>query len=92
MAFLTANSFFSAFSKILTKKKKDICASIIFKAESKPKHEDKIFWGGFFIKNQKRDFSGVQNGSFKNSNFEFVFLRFLFNVKGSFVPIFTKKY
>ena len=34
---------------------KNICASIVFKAESKPKHEEQKFWG-FFFKNQKRTF------------------------------------
>ena len=42
---------------------KDICASIVFKAESKPKHEEQFF-GGFYFKNQKHAFSGVQNSSF----------------------------
>ena len=41
-----------------TYRQKDICASIVFKAESKPKHEEKHFWG-FFFKNQKRAFSEV---------------------------------
>ena len=44
MAFLTANiALFSVFSKIL---QQDICFSIVFKAESKPKHDKKMF-GGF---------------------------------------------
>ena len=38
---------------------KNICASIVFKAESKPKHEEKFFWGGVFFKNQKRTFLGA---------------------------------
>ena len=41
---------------------KNICASIVFKAESKPKHEENIFW--VFFKNQKCTFWGVQNGTF----------------------------
>ena len=43
-----------------------------------------------FLKNQKRASLGVQNSSFLNSNFKFVFLRLFFDVKGSFMPIFTK--
>ena len=35
------------------------CVFIVFKAESEPKHEEKIF-GVFFFKNQKRAFSGVK--------------------------------
>ena len=54
--------------------KKDICMSIVFKAKSKPKHEEEKIWGVF--KNPKHAFSGVQNGNFLNSNFEFVFLFF----------------
>ena len=38
--------------------------SIVFKAESKAKHEENIFGRDFL---QKRAFSGVQNSSFKNS-------------------------
>ena len=56
MAFLTANSFFSAFSKIPTQK--DICLSIVFKAESKPKHEEKLLLGGFSSKTEKPFFGG----------------------------------
>ena len=48
--------------------------SIVFKAKSKPKHEEEKIWGVF--KNPKHAFSGVQNGNFLNSNFEFVFLFF----------------
>ena len=34
---------------------KDICASIVFKAESKPKHEENFFffWGGGFSSKTK---------------------------------------
>ena len=47
MAFLTANSFFFAFSKIPNY----ICGDVVFKAESKPKHGEHFFcW--FFFKNQ----------------------------------------
>ena len=65
-------------------------ASIVFKAELKPKHEKKC-WSVFF-KNQKPTFLGVQNGTFKKSNLKFAFLRLFFNVKGSSMPIFIKKY
>ena len=53
MAFLTANSFFQCVFK--NTDQKDICASIVFKAESKPKHEEIIFWGVF---HQKRFLGG----------------------------------
>ena len=43
---------------------KNICASIVFKDESKPKREEIKFFLGLFFKNQKRTFSGVQNSSF----------------------------
>ena len=69
-------AFFCVFSKILTESQKGICASIVFKAESKPKHEEKKFWGVFLAKNQKRAFLGVQKDIFFNSNLEFVFLCF----------------
>ena len=69
--------------------KKSICASFVFKAGSKPKHEENICLVGFLQK-PKTCFSGVQNGPFIKSNFKFLFLRLLFSVKGSFMPIFTK--
>ena len=62
MAFLTAYTFFWCVFK--NTDQKDICASIVFKAELKPKHEEKNSFEVFFIKNQKCTFSGVQNGSF----------------------------
>ena len=70
--------------------KKSMCASFVFKAGSKPKHEENICLVGFLQK-PKTCFSGVQNGPFIKSNFKFLFLRLLFSVKGSFMPIFTKK-
>ena len=82
--------FFCAFSKITDLK--NIYVSFVFKAELKPKHEEeKKFGGGVFFKNQKCTFTGVQNGTFKMSNFKFVFLHLFFNVKRSFMPIFTQK-
>ena len=69
---------------------KSICASLVFLAESRPKHDETIFWGVFY-KNQKRTFSGVQNGTFKKTSFKVVFLCLFFNVKGSSMPIFIKK-
>ena len=83
MAFLTVNNFFSVhFQKY---QPKNICVSIVFKAESKKN----ILWGVFF-KNQKRTFLGVQNGTFKKSNFKFVFVCLFFYVKGSFMQICIK--
>ena len=63
MAFLTANSFFHCVFK--NTDQKDICVSIVFTAESKPKHKTrrKTFFGGFLQK-PKHAFSGVQNCSF----------------------------
>ena len=43
--------------------KKNICVSIIIKAESKPKPKE-IFCLEVFFKNQKPTFFGVQNGTF----------------------------
>ena len=37
---------------------KNICASIVFKAESKPKHEEKFFLGGFLQKQKTHFFGG----------------------------------
>ena len=65
-----------------------MCAFIVFKAESKPKHEENKFWGGFLQK-PKTHFFG---GTFKKSSLKFVFLRLFFNAKGSSMPIFIKKY
>ena len=62
MAFLMVKSFFKCIFK--NTDQEDICVSIVFKAESKQKQEEQFFWGGFFIKNQKQAFLGVQNGSF----------------------------
>ena len=82
MAFLTVNNFFLCTFK--NTNLKNNCASI-----EKLKHEDNCFWGVFF-KNQKHTFLGVKNGTFSKSNLKFVFLRLCINVKGSFMPIFTK--
>ena len=54
MAFLTTNSFFKWVLKIptnMTFVQYDICESIVFKAESKPKHkEEETCWGVFLQK------------------------------------------
>ena len=55
MAFLKVNNYFCAFSKY---RQKNICASIVFKAESRPKHEDNYFWGGFLQKPKMHFFGG----------------------------------
>ena len=62
MVFLVVNNYF--FGRLKNTNQKNICASIVFKAESKPKHEEKFFWGGVFFKNQKCTFLGAQNGTF----------------------------
>ena len=54
MVFLKVNNFFLWNFKITNQK--NICESIVFKAESKAKHKKKIV-GGFFFKNQKHTFS-----------------------------------
>ena len=81
-------TFFCAFSKIPTKR---TFVRLLFLKLNQGRNTKKIFWGGF-LQNQKCTFLGVQNGTFKKSIFKFVFLRLFFNVKGSFMPIFTKKY
>ena len=86
MVFLTVNNFFFAFSKIPTKRT-FVC--LLFLKLNQSRNTKKIVLGVFF-NNQKRTFSGVQNGTFKNSNFKFVFLRLFFNVKGSVMPMFNK--
>ena len=55
MAFLTANSFLKCVFK--NTDQKDICASIVFKAESKAKHEE-TFFGGVFHQKPKMRFFG----------------------------------
>ena len=60
MEFLTFNNFFQCVFKNTIKK--NMCASSVFKAESKVKHEEKIMLG-FFFKNQKLAFSRVQNST-----------------------------
>ena len=88
MAFLMANSFFLVrFQKY--QPKGHFCA-IDFKLNQSRNTKIRFFWGGFLQKYQKRAFLGVQNSSFKNSNFKFVFLCLFFDVKRSFMPIFTK--
>ena len=82
-------TFFCVFSKIPTKR---TFVHLLFLKLNQSQNTKKTFFGGVFFKNQKRTFSGVQNGTFKKSNFKFVFLRLFFIVNGSFVPIFIKKY
>ena len=56
MMFLTANSFFECVFKNMDLK--NICAFIVFKAESKPKTEEHFFSFFFFFKNQKSTYLG----------------------------------
>ena len=70
---------------------KKICASIVFKTESKLKHEEKFLFVSFLQK-PKTHFFGGPKWSFLKVKFQIVLLHLLFNVKGSFMPIFTKKY
>ena len=68
---------------------KNICASIIFKAESKPKHEEHIFWGGFLQKPKPHFFGGLK-WYFLKVKFQICISAFVLYVKGSSMPIFTK--
>ena len=88
MAFLTANSFFLV--RFKNTDQKDICASIVFKAESKPKHKEKKNWGVFF-KNQKHAFLGLQNSSFKKFKFRICFSAFVLLSKRKLHADFHKK-
>ena len=87
MTFLTVKNFFCAFSKLLTK---GTFVRLLFLKLNQSWNTKKKIVGGVFFKNQKRTFSGVQNGTFQKSNFKFVFLHLFFFVKGSSMPIFTK--
>ena len=78
MAFLTVNNFFCAFSKIPTKR---TFVRLLFLKLNQSQNTETIFFGWGFFKHQKRTFSGVQNGTFKKSNFKFLFLPLFFNVQ-----------
>ena len=56
MAFLMVNNFFLCVLK--NTEQKNIRASIVSKAESKPKHEEKVFFGGFSSKTKNALFQG----------------------------------
>ena len=56
MAFLTINNFLLCVFK--NTDKKNICASIVFKVESKPKHEENNFLVGFSSKTKNTLFRG----------------------------------
>ena len=57
------NIFLMHSKKLQNTDQKDICASIVYKAESKPKHKEQFF-GGVFLLKPKTCFFGVQNSSF----------------------------
>ena len=63
MVFFMVNNFFLWNFKITNQK--NICESIVFKAESKAKHKKKIV-GGFSSKSKNAlfPFSGIQNSKF----------------------------
>ena len=61
---LIANSFFKCVLK--NTDQKDICASIVFKDESKLKTRRNFFFV-FLFKNQKHAFPGIQNSSLKKN-------------------------
>ena len=81
-------TFFRAFSKIPSKRK---FVHLLFLELNQSRNTPKTNFGGFFFKNQKRAFLGVQNSHLLSSNFRFVFLHLFFTVKGNFMPFFTKK-
>ena len=56
IVFLMVNNFFLCVFK--NTDQKNICASIVFKAESKPKHEEKPFLGGFLQKPKTHFYGG----------------------------------
>ena len=58
----------------------------------KAETQRKKCFGGFSLKTKTYFFAGQKKIVFKKLNFQFVFLHLFFNVKGSFVLIFTKKY
>ena len=62
MAFLTVNSFFSAFSKIPTKRT-FVC--LLFFKLNQSKNEENVFFGGFFFQNKKCIFWGSKIVAFK---------------------------
>ena len=88
MVFLTVNNFCLCVFK--NSDQKNICASFVFKAKSKLKHEEKKIWGGFLQKPKTHFFKGFQNGLFIKANFKILFLRLFSTVKGSCMPIFNK--
>ena len=71
---------------------KNICVFIVFKAESKPKQEEKNFVGGFPLKTKNALFWWSKMVLFVSQVSNLYFSRLFFNVKGSSLPIFTKKY
>ena len=90
MAFLTGNNFFLCVFK--NTDQKNICVSIVFKAESKPKQEEQNFVGGFPSKTKNALFCWSKMVLFVSQVSNLYFSRLFFNVKGSSLPIFTKKY
>ena len=63
MAFLTATSFYLCVFK--NTDQKDICATIVFKTEPKPKHEEILFLKGFSSKTKNALFRGSKIVVFK---------------------------
>ena len=82
------SAFFSAFSKITTKRQRDICASIVIKAESKPNHEENIFCVGFSSKTKNVLFRESKMVLFKTQILNLFFCVFFFNVMSIFRKIY----
>ena len=81
-------AFFSVFSKIPTKRT-FVCT--LFLKLNQSRNMKKNFFFFFFLQIPKTHIFRVQIISFKSQISNFFFLRLFFNVKGRFMPIFTKK-
>ena len=70
----------------------NICVSIVFKAESKPKYKEKFVCGGFLQKPKTHFFWGPK-WYFLKTKFQICVSAFVLysDIKGSFMPNFTKK-
>ena len=85
---LTANSFFQCVFK--NTDQKDICASIVFKAEPKPKHKE-IFFGGFFYQKPKTRFFGGPKWQFLKLKFQICISAFVLLCKRKLRADFHRK-
>ena len=70
---------------------KDICVSIVFKAESKPKHKENFFWGGFSSKTKNALFRGPK-WYFSKVKYQICISAFVLYCKRKLYANFHKKY